>query len=171
MATPPSFHESKLRFPPPDTVLDMRRMTHHDLTQVLRNERSAYSHPWTEGIFLNCLSSRYENWVADSQGALLGHAVLSITLNEAHLLNVCVAASYQRRGLGSKLVEFVSRRAKLSGAESLLLEVRLSNAVAIKLYESSGFFEIGRRRDYYPAQRGREDALVMMLPLLDDPQN
>ncbi len=146
----------------------LRPMTHSDLAKVLANERAAYSHPWTEGIFRNCLHSGYENWVVDQEGDLCGHAVLSITLDEAHLLNLCVAPGQQRKGLGRQVLDFVIERAQRVGAKSLFLEVRASNEPAVLLYESTGFREVGRRRDYYPAARGREDALVMMLPLADD---
>ena len=55
--------------------------------------------------------------------------------------------------------------ARQQGAESALLEVRPSNRPAIDLYLSLGFSEAGLRRDYYPAERGREDALVLVCTL------
>ncbi len=143
----------------------MRPMEHQDLPAVLHNERSAYSHPWTEGIFRNCLVSGYENWVAEQEGKLCGHVVVSFVLDEAHLLNICVAPDYQGAGLGRRLLDFAIDRAEGNRASGMFLEVRASNAPAIHLYESTGFREVGRRRGYYPAQRGREDALVMLLPL------
>lgn len=165
MATPPRIPQNRVVVLPGDPAVKMRRMTLDDLDQVLHNERGAYSHPWTEGIFRNCLSGTYENWVLDHNGRLLGHAVLSITLDEAHLLNICVGQAYQGAGWGRRLLEFIIDRARHKGAQGIFLEVRVSNLAAIHLYESVGFCEVGRRRGYYPARRGREDALVMWLAL------
>jgi ribosomal-protein-alanine N-acetyltransferase len=55
-------------------------------------------------------------------------------------------------------------------ADVVFLEVRPSNVVACDLYRSLGFNEIGVRRNYYPAQKGHEDALVMALDLCVGPE-
>jgi len=55
--------------------------------------------------------------------------------------------------------------AEILGVETVFLEVRESNPVAIRLYEGLGFNQVGTRRDYYPAEGGREDAIIMALPL------
>ncbi len=167
MATPPTSFGMRLNLGANVPSVSLRPMSYSDLPQVLVNERAAYSHPWTEGIFRNCIHSEYENWVIDCDGILYGHAVLSFTLDEAHLLNICIAPGYQKNGLGRRVLDFVIERAQRGGAKSLFLEVRVSNEPAVLLYESTGFREVGRRRGYYPAARGREDALVMMLPLAD----
>lgn len=165
MATPPPLFRHRLSTASSSAEVVLRPMDHQDLTEVLHNERSAYSHPWTEGIFRNCLVSGYENWVMEQEGKLCGHVVLSFVLDESHLLNICVAPGYQGAGLGRELLSFAIQRAKRKGVTGMFLEVRESNMAAIQLYESAGFREIGRRRGYYPARRGREDALVMLLPL------
>jgi ribosomal-protein-alanine N-acetyltransferase len=53
------------------------------------------------------------------------------------------------------------------GATTLLLEVRPSNTRALDLYRHFGFQQIGIRRAYYPADKGREDALVLTHLLVD----
>ena len=65
-----------------------------------------------------------------------------------------------------KLVEYAIRHARNRNAQSIFLEVRPSNEAAVMLYDSMGFNEIGIRNGYYPAQSGREDALVMALELV-----
>jgi ribosomal-protein-alanine N-acetyltransferase len=60
--------------------------------------------------------------------------------------------------------------AKRRDAEVVFLEVRPSNRAACRLYESLGFNEIGRRKDYYPAANGHEDAKVLALQLRLDAQ-
>jgi ribosomal-protein-alanine N-acetyltransferase len=69
--------------------------------------------------------------------------------------------------LGLALLEHLMSRAYAANARECFLEVRDSNTGAFRLYERYGFNEIGRRRDYYPAVGGREDAVVMACTLVD----
>lgn len=144
-----------------------RPMTEADVESVLQIEFAAFSHPWTRGIFLDCIKSGYECWLMYVGDQQVGHGVLSAAGDESHLLNLTVKPESQCRGLGGKLLEQLMGQGKARGAETTFLEVRESNHPAIHLYERYGFNEIGRRRDYYPAVGGREDALVMACTLLD----
>lgn len=139
----------------------MLRMTLGDVPTVLKNERKSYTHPWTEGIFIDCIKSGYECWLVVKEGRNIGHGILSVAAGESHLLNVCVIPEHQGRGHGRTLVMHMLGRAEVAGARSVFLEVRASNSAAYGLYEDLGFNEIGLRRDYYPAYAGREDALVL----------
>ncbi|MFM7120100.1 MAG: ribosomal protein S18-alanine N-acetyltransferase [Gammaproteobacteria bacterium] len=151
-------------------------MTPDDLDVVLVNEVAAYPFPWTRGNFEDCLKERRDCRLLLAPGpavcgpavcgpAVFGHGVLSVAAGEAHVLNVCVAPVCQGRGYGRALLDHLLGRAQEQGAEVVFLEVRPSNGVAIALYESVGFNEIGRRRNYYQAAIGHEDALVMALDL------
>ena len=80
---------------------------------------------------------------------------------------ITVRPQSQGRGLGLQLLEHLMQRARQLGAGECFLEVRASNQSAYRLYERYGFNEVGRRRDYYPAAGGREDALVMACTLFD----
>jgi ribosomal-protein-alanine N-acetyltransferase len=132
------------------------------LPRVMDIERRAYPFPWTEGIIRDCLKTGYSSWVAvDSDGAIAGYAVMSLNVDEAHVLNLCVDPAYQRGGLGWKLLDHVRGIARAANATLLLLEVRKSNKGAIALYERYGFKRLGLRKNYYPAAGGREDALVL----------
>ncbi|RMD78948.1 MAG: GNAT family N-acetyltransferase, partial [Gammaproteobacteria bacterium] len=71
----------------------------------------------------------------------------------------------RRRGHGGYLLRRLIQIAGRLGARTLFLEVRPSNAAALALYRRLGFEEVGRRRGYYPAMEGREDALVLALAL------
>lgn len=144
-----------------------RPMVEEDVEAVLKVEFAAFSHPWTRGIFLDCVKSGYECWMMYLGNQQVGHGVLSAAGDEAHLLNLTVKPESQSNGLGGKLLEHLLERARSRGAETVFLEVRESNHPAIRLYDRCGFNEIGRRRDYYPAVGGREDALVMACLLLD----
>ena len=146
---------------------ELRHMHIRDLPEVLVNERRAYTHPWSEGIFTDCLNNGHECWVLVSQQRIVGHGVLSVAAGESHLLNVCVHPDCQGNGFGRQVVEHLLARARAREARSVFLEVRPSNAVACQLYENLGFNEIGIRENYYPAYVGREDALVLAKELLD----
>lgn len=145
-----------------------RVMKVDDLNDVMGNERQAYSHPWTAGIFADCIRSGYECWVLLREGVIVGHGILSVAVGDAHILNVCVSPVLQGSGLGRALVRHLLDMAQQHEAERVFLEVRPSNLVAYNLYESIGFNEIGVRRGYYPAANGREDALVLARELFAD---
>ncbi|WP_345293566.1 ribosomal protein S18-alanine N-acetyltransferase [Luteimonas vadosa] len=145
----------------------LRRMREADLDVVMEIERRAYPFPWTHGIFRDCLQAGYPAWVLGEGDRLIGYGVLSVAAGEAHLLNVCIEPRRQGEGHGRRLVRDLMRIARAQGAQRLYLEVRPSNPAAIALYHDEGFNEIGRRPRYYPAQGGREDAIVMAQELLD----
>lgn len=137
------------------------------LPQIMLIERRAYPFPWTEGIFRDCLRSGYSAWVVeDVLGTVLGYAVMSFAVDEAHLLNLCIDPHHHRRGFGRLLLNHVIKLARAAGATMMLLEVRRSNRAAIHLYQFRGFYRLGERKNYYPADNGREDALVLGLQLI-----
>ncbi|MGA8050644.1 MAG: ribosomal protein S18-alanine N-acetyltransferase [Burkholderiales bacterium] len=136
-----------------------------DLADVAAVESAIYSHPWTRGNFADSLRARYQCFTLRSGGALIGYFVLMVAPGEAHLLNLSVAAAHQRKGQGTALLGEVMRLARELGARTLFLEVRPSNLGALALYRRFGFRRVGVRRGYYPAQEGREDALVLSIVL------
>ncbi|GAA0714457.1 ribosomal protein S18-alanine N-acetyltransferase [Dokdonella soli] len=138
-----------------------------DLDQVAAIEAAAYEFPWSRAIFHDCLRAGYECCVLVREGAIVGYGVLSSGANEAHILNICVAPLEQGNGHGRRLVKRLLDFARWHRCERVFLEVRPSNPHAIALYESMGFNEFGRRPNYYPAKKGREDALVMAMELLE----
>jgi ribosomal-protein-alanine N-acetyltransferase len=151
---------AQLRLDPGTTQL--RAMQDADLPQVLAIESAAYAFPWSIGVFRDCLRAGYGCWVLEAESmGILGYAVLSVAAEEAHLLNVCVGPELQGQGHGRRLVQRMLDVARYHGAQRLFLEVRPSNPGALMLYQSLGFAEIGRRPRYYPAEGGREDAIVM----------
>ncbi|MCL7462756.1 ribosomal protein S18-alanine N-acetyltransferase [Pseudomonas sp. NW5] len=147
-------------------AIRFRPMTAADLDAVLKIEYAAFSHPWTRGIFTDALQS-YECWLMFEGDQQVGHGVINLILDEAHLLNITIKPQSQGRGLGLRLLEHLMQRARARGGNECFLEVRASNQSAYRLYERFGFNEIGRRRDYYPLAGGREDALIMACPLFD----
>lgn len=142
-----------------------RPMQAEDLDAIMAIERMVYPFPWTRGNFKDSLSAGYSCWVYEYAGAVMGYGVIMLAGGESHLLNLSIASEWQGQGYGRKLLEHFIRLAKEHYAKVLFLEVRPSNRRAIKLYERAGFNEIAVRRHYYPAAVGREDAIVMGLPL------
>ncbi len=136
-------------------------MREADLDLVLGIEQEAYPFPWSGGIFRDCLRVGYSCWVMEVGEELVGYGVLTAGAGEAHVLNICVDAKQRGYGYGARLLKRLIDLAKWHEAESVFLEVRPSNQPAFKLYEKFGFNVVGRRPNYYPAEGGREDALVM----------
>jgi len=139
----------------------LRRMRLSDLDRVIAIEQQAYPHPWTRGIFSDCLRVGYDCWCLQLGAEVVAYCVLSHAAGETHLLNLCVAPARQGEGLGGMLLGHALRRAARSGSSVIFLEVRPSNHAAIGLYRRYGFSAAGLRPDYYAAGEGREDAIVM----------
>jgi ribosomal-protein-alanine N-acetyltransferase len=137
-----------------------RRMTLADVGGVMKVENQVYQFPWTERIFSDCIRVGYYCWIALQQQIIVGHAVISVTTGESHMLNLSIAREHQRKGFGKQFIEFLIKEARAKEAQTMLLEVRPSNIAAINCYNSAGFNEVGCRKDYYPAPEGREDALL-----------
>jgi len=136
-----------------------------DVTEVIDIERASYQFPWTEGIFHDCLRVSYLCRVAVHGQRIVGYAVMSMGAGEAHILNLCVREEARRAGVGRQLIGYLLDQAEGAGMLEAFLEVRPSNAIAMRLYQSLGFEQVGSRRGYYQAVGGREDATVLRLRL------
>ncbi len=143
-------------------------MREADLEAVMAIESRAYEFPWTETIMADCLRVGYSCWVMEQQGELSGYGVMSVAVGECHILNLCVSPEQRGHGLGSRLLTTLLEHAVEHHAKIAFLEVRPSNRAAVALYSSAGFNEIGLRSNYYPANGGREDALIMALHLVNE---
>jgi len=142
-------------------ITQLRDMDWADVDAVLHIEQQVHNHPWTRGNFNDSLASGYICKVYEAANGIVGYAVLMPALDEVHLLDISIAGAYQRKGLGKKLLGEMLALARTLKFERVILEVRPSNVAAIGLYRTAGFSEIGVRRGYYPAEHGREDAIVM----------
>lgn len=132
------------------------------VAEVMAIEQRAYEFPWTEGVFHDCLRAGYKAWaMLDDSDRLLGYALMTMAVGEGHLLNLCIDPDRHGEGLGRAFMHFLLEQARAENLTIVLLEVRRSNAVALRLYRSLGFARIGIRRGYYPAAEGREDAFVL----------
>lgn len=140
----------------------VRAMSQSDVVEVLEIENETYDFPWSAGIFRDCLLAGYTALVLDLDGEVVGYGVMSVAAGEAHLLNICVARSLRRQGIGNRLLREMLMRAQGFRAERVFLEVRPSNSPALELYFKTGFTTLGVRQRYYKAKDGNEDAVVLV---------
>ena len=154
-------------------AIRFRTMSGLDLDNIVKIETESYEFPWLRRTFEDCLTASYECWIGELLGReepddIVGHGILNVRADEAHLLNICVKKQSQGCGFGRDIVGYLIERAKAKGAKTMFLEVRPSNGIARELYDSVGFRQIGIRKGYYPALKGREDGLVLALSLDGD---
>ena len=83
--------------------------------------------------------------------ALHGFAVMQFADSIAHLALLCVRPAQQRRGIATRLLEWLIESARVAGIEAIRLELRADNAAALRLYFCLGFTETQRVEDYYGA--------------------
>lgn len=149
----------------PNSQNGFRLMLEEDLDKILAIEESVYPYPWTRGIFHDCINIGYLCWVYQENEKIVAYSIMSVAVEEAHLLTIVVAKDEQGKGYGKKMLNEMIHRAKTGDASTMYLEVRVSNKTAIQLYHQRGFNELGIRTNYYPAEKGREDALILALDL------
>lgn len=149
-------------------LVKFRAMTPMDVPAVGAVERASYPFPWSEGIFRDCLRVGYLCRVAEVEDTVVAYGVVAMGAGEAHILNLCVSDELRGRGIGRQMLMLLLERARQAGMTETFLEVRPSNLLAIALYQSVGFIQVGLRKAYYQAEGGREDALVLKLDLRED---
>lgn len=138
-------------------------MTLEHLPQVLAIERDSFSAPWSNDVFLHELQGIdvSRSFVALSAGRVAGYMIAWFIDVEIHLINIAVAASERRKGIGSFLLLHLIEIALEEGRKLITLEVRASNISAESLYRSFDFEYIGVRERYY--SDNKEDAILMAL--------
>jgi ribosomal-protein-alanine N-acetyltransferase len=141
--------------------IDFLPLRETDVPCVVAAEARIHAFPWTAGNFIDSLRSGYDGWIGHEHARLAAYAVTMAVVDETHLLNISVLPELQGRGIGGIMLAHLLDRACQRDHRRFLLEVRASNTSAQGFYRRHGFVEIGRRRGYYPAHGGREDALVM----------
>ena len=143
-----------------------RVMLTDDLIEVHGIEKAANRFPWSIKNFSDSLDAGHHAWVyCDAYDVIIGYAIVQLVMDEAHLLNICVRPDMQGQGYGRRILEHIIDHSKSRAAALLVLEVRRSNQRAQNLYTQFGFNEMTIRRGYYPAEQGREDAILMGLDL------
>ena len=130
------------------------------VSQIAQLEKRCFSDPWSEKSIASELENPLSVWlVAVDRGQLIGYVGSQTVLGETDMMNLAVAPEARRQGTGRALVLALVDALTEKGSHSLMLEVRVSNTPAQKLYESLGFSQVGRRPKYYV--NPREDALIL----------
>lgn len=142
-------------------MLELRPIKLDDVEALLDIERDNSMSPWNEKQFRDAKDYIY---VLTLDYIPVGYIALSYAADQAELQNLSVGKAHQNLGFGKKLLNHALGNLPNS-INQIFLEVRVSNFRAIRLYTVLGFNQVGYRRDYYPTEFTREDALVMELQL------
>lgn len=139
----------------------LRAMQDKDLRAVYKLEKLCQTRPWPNWYFRKQLRTA-SCWVLEHHGMVIGFGIVTMVKTWAHIMNMCVAPSYRRRGLGHRILLHLLQIASQQHASHVWLEVRPSNLPAISLYRKLGFRKIQIRKNYYLTPSGRENAVVMV---------
>jgi [ribosomal protein S18]-alanine N-acetyltransferase len=142
------------------TAVDIRPLLLGDLNAIDEIERRSYPTPWSRSMFAGELAKPASLCLgAFEEDRLAGYLIISRYVDAWHVMNIAVAPQFRRRGIATALLQKFFELTDDGSRRGYTLEVRVSNAGAIKLYERLGFTARGTRRGYYTDNR--EDALIM----------
>ena len=140
--------------------MNIEKMQEKHLKQVAEIERICFVHPWSvDSLKAELTKDGSHFFVATDSDKAIGYIGINTVLDEAYVTNVAVLPTYRGQGIGKALVSCACELCKEKSMAFLTLEVRKSNAVAISLYSSLLFKEVGVRKGYYTEPT--EDALLM----------
>ena len=141
-------------------MIKIVQMEARHVLQIAEIEKLCFSDPWSESSISSELSNRLSFWlVAEDGDAVLGYVGSQSVLGESDMMNLAVRPDCRRRGIGEALVLALWEAMRERGNRCLSLEVRVSNAPAIALYQKLGFSQVGRRPNYY--RDPKEDAWIL----------
>jgi ribosomal-protein-alanine N-acetyltransferase len=143
-------------------VIEIRRLSLHDLDAIERIENAVYPTPWSRSMFAGELakpSSLSLGGFDPDSGRLIAYLIVSRYVDAWHIMNLAVHPGWRRAGVASRLLDELLDLTAGDRRRGYTLEVRVSNTAAIALYERFGFEGSGVRRGYYTDNR--EDALIM----------
>ena len=140
--------------------MEIIKMNESHVSQIAELEKLCFSDAWSENSIRSELSNKLSLWLVAVDGdRVAGYIGSQTVLGWADMMNLCVSPDYRRQGIGEQLTMELERQLREEKVECLTLEVRVSNAPAITLYEKLGFQQVGKRPRYY--EKPREDALIL----------
>ncbi len=156
----------------PESPCMFRPMDLEDIGQICEIEKECFPTPWTAAAFYNELVNNHfaKYVVMEWEGEIIGYGGVWLIMDEAHITNIAVRERYRGQKWGTRLLAEIMAMATVNGMSRITLEVRVSNAIAQRLYEKFGFHATGTRKRYY--SDNQEDAIIMWadLPKSDDPE-
>jgi ribosomal-protein-alanine N-acetyltransferase len=143
-----------------DEEIKIRAMRKRDIPKVSQIEKLSFPSPWSSNIFYLELEKESFAWyrVLEYRDRLVGYGGYWRIKNEAHLVTFAIHPSFRKKGLGTRLLEYLLKDAQDKSLDTITLEVRHSNMIAQRFYERSGFKKIAIRSHYYSDTD--EDAIV-----------
>ena len=123
------------------------------------HQQVTYS-PWSYAAFADCITPPYQ-MIALGDADVIGYAIILMVADEATLMDIGVSPGARGKGAGKALTQKVIDICTQKKMATIWLEVRVSNSIALNLYESHGFTGQEVRKKYYEAKEGREDAIIM----------
>ena len=141
-------------------MVKIRAMQDEDVERISCLEEETFSMPWSRESFLSMIhneNARY--YVAEQDGLVVGGCGVLMAADEGNITNVVVDKNYRNQGIGTQMLQYLIEEGEKDGLSSFTLEVRVSNAQAIHVYEKLGFFSEGIRPDFY--EKPKEDAMIM----------
>ncbi len=138
----------------------VRELRESDIEQLAEIEAESFSMPWSAAQFAELLSHPYCTYVtALAEGRVAGCCGFTESCGVANIDNVVVAPKFRNRGIAQRMLSALLQRGEEKKIEAYTLEVRVSNAAAIHIYEKLGFVSEGIRPDFY--EKPVEDANIM----------
>ena len=142
-------------------MITVRNMQMKDVWPVSRIEQEIFSKPWSYQGFVDALNLGSTIFrVAEEEGKIIGYIGMYLSLDEGEITNVAVAVTERQRGVGGLLLTEMKKEAERRSVARIVLEVRVSNDSAVRLYERSGFKNCGVRKGFYDMPK--EDAYIMI---------
>lgn len=133
-----------------------------DLVAIASIEQSVHTAPWSSALLKESLH-QHLCWKLTKAEEIIAYLIAMPAGDEVEILNIAVARNWQRSGLARFLLNHLIEYAQKAQSGRIFLEVRQSNHAARNLYKSLGFTQAGLRKNYYAADIGKEDALIMRL--------
>ena len=135
-------------------------MNEEDIAEIAEIEKECFSTPWSEDALRSELSNDGAVFLkAVTDGEISGYIGMHTVLDECYIANIAVKNKFRRRGIGETILHSAEKEALSKGCSFISLEVRVSNAPAISLYEKHGYIAQGQRKNFYSSPI--ENALIM----------
>ena len=139
----------------------IRLATTEDANTLASIEQAIFTDPRSEATFRSSieLDDNAVAIVAEHEGAVVAYADVYKAFDELQLNNIAVLEQYRGNHIAENMIFILKATARELNCITITLEVRASNAAAIRLYEKCGFHQVGIRENYY--LDNNENAILM----------